>query len=281
MALAGGLNSPPSGLSQSSKKPIFVIGWRYNDLRHCPDGYEFLYKIQNAKGDKMFQTLTRVIKTTLAPAIAALTILLSPSIGNSTVFTSEAAFQTAAGAYALENFDGLGPHGTSYSTLSSLGVDLLPLNNGADPRVVSPGIIGGFAHSGSFVLTNNSNDLLPANGPLNIVPINGMEVITAVGLWNVSNDDVIGITFFDELDAIMETTIINGGFPLFGGIINTAGAARVEIALAGVGNGWITIDDLQVTLDTSAIPEPAPFGVMALGLVSLAINRRRRAKLAA
>jgi hypothetical protein len=239
-----------------------------------------LYKILNAKGDKMFLTLTRVVKTALAPAIAALTILLSPAIGNSTVFTSEAAFQSAAGAFAFENFESLGPHGTSLTALPSVGVDLLPLNNGADPRVVSPGIIGGFAHSGSFVLTNNANDLLPANGPLNIVPINGMEVITAVGLWNVSSDDVIGITFFDELDAIMETTIINGGAPLFGGIINTAGAARVEIALAGVGNGWRTIDDLQVTLDSSAIPEPAPLGVLATGLLGLAITRRRRAKLA-
>jgi hypothetical protein len=108
-----------------------------------------------------------------------------------------------------------------------------------------------------------------------------MEVIAAVGLWNVSNDDVIGITFFDELDAIMETTIINGGFPLFGGIINTTGAARVEIALAGVGNGWITIDDLQVTLEASGIPEPAPLGVLTIGLLGLAITRRRRTKIAA
>ncbi|MGY8937795.1 MAG: PEP-CTERM sorting domain-containing protein [Alphaproteobacteria bacterium] len=108
-----------------------------------------------------------------------------------------------------------------------------------------------------------------------------MEVITAVGLWNVSNDDIISITFFDGLDSAMETTLIGGGPPLFGGIINTAGASRVEIAFAGGGNGWITIDDLQVTLDTSAIPEPAPLSVMALGLVGLAITRRRRAKLAA
>ena len=113
----------------------------------------------------MFLTLTRVVTTTLAPAIAAVTILLSPAIGNSTVFTSEASFQAAAGAFALENFDGLGPHGTSHSTLSSLGVDLLPLNNGTDPRVVSPSVIGGFAHSGSFVLTNNADNFLPANGP--------------------------------------------------------------------------------------------------------------------
>mgnify|MGYP006101184015 CR=1 FL=1 len=56
-----------------------------------------------------------------------------------------------------------------------------------------------------------------------------MEVITAVGLWNVSNDDIISLTFFDGLDYAMETTLIGGGPPLFGGIINTAGASRVEI----------------------------------------------------
>lgn len=113
----------------------------------------------------MFLTLTRFVKTALAPAVAAVMILLSPAIGNSTVFTTEDAFQAAAGAFALENFDGLGPHGTSLTALPSLGVDLLPLNNGADPHVVSPGVIGGFSHSGSFVLTNNADNFLPANGP--------------------------------------------------------------------------------------------------------------------
>ena len=146
-------------------KRIFLWGWHYLRLEHCPDGSEFLYKILNAKGYTMFLTLTRFVKTALAPAVAAVMILLSPAIGNSTVFTTEDAFQAAAGAFALENFDGLGPHGTSLTALPSLGIDLLPLNNGADPHVVSPGVIGGFSHSGSFVLTNNADNFLPANGP--------------------------------------------------------------------------------------------------------------------
>jgi hypothetical protein len=125
-------------------KRIFLWGWHYLRLEHCPDGSEFLYKILNAKGYTMFLTLTRFVKTALAPAVAAVMILLSPAIGN---------------------FDGLGPHGTSLTALPSLGVDLLPLNNGADPHVVSPGVIGGFSHSGSFVLTNNADNFLPANGP--------------------------------------------------------------------------------------------------------------------
>jgi hypothetical protein len=101
-----------NGLSQSSKT-YFLWGWHYLRLEHCPDGSEFLYKILNAKGYTMFLTLTRFVKTALAPAVAAVMILLSPAIGNSTVFTTEDAFQAAAGAFALENFDGLGQQRTS------------------------------------------------------------------------------------------------------------------------------------------------------------------------
>lgn len=217
------------------------------------------------------------VRNTISAALIGVVSLWSTG-AQAVAYTDEATFQANAGAFVLEDFEGLGPHGTSVPDLPALGVDLLPLVGGADPRVVQPALIGGTVQSGSFVLTNNANDFLPANGSLNIVPINGTDIITAVGLWNVSGDDTMNVIFYDALDVVMESISLPNGAPAFGGIVNSAGASRVEIAFGGIGNGWITIDDLQVTVQADAVPEPGAFAIFGIGIAALAMVRRRQQK---
>lgn len=188
------------------------------------------------------------------------------------VFTDEAAFQTAAGGVVIEDFE-------SYSlfdpvaALSGLHLTFSPLSNGSAPNAYDQSS-GGVSRSGQITLMNNDKLGLPALGPMEIVADPGTQFL-AFGYWNVGGDDTTRLTLFDENDAVIDSAVTSEDDPAFIGIIGAVGATRAVIE-AVQGNGWFTIDDIQVDSASVAAAIPAPGAISLLLLGTIMLRRRAR-----
>jgi hypothetical protein len=202
---------------------------------------------------------------------------LAVAPARATGFTDETAFRTAlSNVFALENFDSFAAN-TAVSSLPSVGLSLGTLTTGTFPNVQSSAQVGGFNRTAPNVLSNNDAPALPGDGPLNFTPTAPNTLITAFGYWNVGGDDRTRITFFSSSGQVLETIdspAVTNNFS-FVGIINATGAARVEVS-AIAGNGYLTIDDLQVRTAAVNGPEPGTFALAGSVVVALAIRRRLR-----
>ena len=101
----------------------------------------------------------------------------------------------------------------------------------------------------------------------------GNKGITALGYWNVGNDDRTMLSFFDSGGQLIEsgTSPAVANNLSFVGIVSDIPATRVVIS-ATIGNGKFGIDNLQ--LQTAVIPEPGTLSLLTLG--GLAVLRRRK-----
>lgn len=212
------------------------------------------------------------MRTFFRPIAFVLSLAFVPFSANALVFTDEAAFQAAAGGVVVENFE-------SYSlfepvaALAGLHLSFSPLGNGSAPRGYDQSS-GGVSRSGQITLMNNDKLHLPALGPMEVVADTG-TVFLAFGYWNVGGDDTTRLTLFDENDAVIESAVTSQDDPAFIGIIGAVGATRAVIE-AVEGNGWFTIDDIQVDSASVIAAIPAPGAVMVLLLGAVLIRRRIR-----
>ena len=204
---------------------------------------------------------------------------LAPFSAHALVFTDEAAFQAAAGGVVVEDFESynlLDP----VAALSGLHLTFSPLSNGSPPTAYDQSW-GGVAQSGTKTLANNDKLNLPALGPMEIVADPG-TVFKAFGYWNVGGDDTTSLTLYDADDNIIESAFVvdtNGPLenqPSFIGIIGAVDAVRAVIAPV-LGNGWFTIDDIQVDSASveAATSIPAPGSLVLLAGAFYWLRRRR------
>jgi len=212
-------------------------------------------------------------------SLAVLTMLGISAASHATPYTTESAWRTAVGnVYAFENFDNIAA-GSDVTQLTNLGIKFDPLNDGTQPTVQSYRNTGGIIRSGSNNLLNDRDFSLPARGPYNMRTINPNDLLFGVGLWNVGGDDQLRMTFFDSTDSIVEQVISASGTGFFG-IVNSLGAARVQIDFVG-GNGYAPVDDLQTAVratfdpNPNPVPEPSTFILFGAGLAGVAFVRRR------
>jgi hypothetical protein len=195
-----------------------------------------------------------------------------PVSANALVFTDETAFQAAAGGVVVETFESYGLL-DPVAALSGLNLTFSPLNNGSSPRAYDQSS-GGVAQSGTITLMNNDKLNTPGLGSMEIVADPGTEFL-AFGYWNVGGDDVTRLTLFDVNNNLIESAVTSADDPAFIGIIGAVGATRAVIE-AVQGNGWFTIDDIQV--DAASVPTQvnAPGGLAMLLLGILFLRRRTR-----
>lgn len=194
-----------------------------------------------------------------------------PLPSNALVFTDEAAFQTAAGGVAVETFEGYSPF-VPVSALSGLHLSFSQLNNGSFPETYDQRS-GGVTRSGTITLMNNDRLGLPGLGPMEVIADPGTQFL-AFGYWNTGTDDTTRLTLFDENDVVIESAVSGVQDPAFLGIINATGAVRAVIEAVG-GNGWFSIDDLQVDTGSVPVAVSAPGGASLLLLAALLLCRRR------
>lgn len=206
-------------------------------------------------------------------------LLFDVSAVRATSFSSEALWRAAAPGFVLETFEGIAA-GTQVSSLAGLGVSFDFLNDGVThPSVQSRVNTGGFAQSGVNVFLNDIDFALPGRGPINIRPLNPGDAIFALGYWNTGGDDTTFLSFFDQNNVLIETVESSqtGGTFNFNGIVNATPAFRVEIAPGSLGNGYFTLDDLQVVVNqVGQVPEPSSLALFTLSLLGLTAFSSRR-----
>ena len=136
---------------------------------------------------------------------------------------------------------------------------------------------GGFVRSGTNVFLNDIDFALPGRGPINIRPLLAGTAITALGYWNTGGDDTTFLRFYDANNMLIEQveSITGGGNFNFNGIVSAIPAFRVEIARGTLGNGYFTLDDLQLTVARVGVPEP---GTLLLVICGFLAARRRRSR---
>lgn len=204
------------------------------------------------------------IRTTF-PAIAALALTAASS--PAATFTDETAWRAGVGnVWSQDNFEDYS-NPQSLTSIPALGLTLDALTNGALPTVRSVFSVGGQSQTGPNVLLNGP--AFPGNGVMTLRPVSGL--VYALGYWNVGGDDRTRLAFHRANGTTIESVDTAVGLPNnkgFQGLVSAEGAAYVTITPIA-GNGWISIDDLQV-----AVPAPGAGGVLALAGVEL-LRRRR------
>lgn len=231
--------------------------------------------------------MPRPVRVPSSRFVAVLTLALGASLSGlgtqraaASVFTSESAFQAAAGGVNLQTFDSFAA-GTQLTSLPGLGISFGPLTGGVFPSVeASSSGFGGTNFTPPNVLFNAVQPQLPGLGPIVLLPLNSNNRIFAVGYWNTGGDDSTTIRFFDANNNLLESGTLGTSGLLFLGIVNPTGAARVEIDAGPIGNGFFSIDNLQVRVApaaVTAVPEPVTFAVVGLLALGAAGLRRRKA----
>ena len=212
----------------------------------------------------------------------AIAALFGARDARATAFTDEALWRAAVfGVYALETFDGLAA-GSDVTSLPALGIKFDPLAvDGTQPTVQPYSSTGGVVKSAPNNLLNDRDFALPARGPYVIRPIDALDSIFGLGLWNVGGDDTLRLTFFDAANAIVEQVVSPSSSGFFG-IVNAAGAKRAVVDFVG-GNEYAPVDDLQTAarrvIDPGVpgvVPTPGTLALLGAALASLVIRRRRR-----
>jgi hypothetical protein len=184
-----------------------------------------------------------ILNRVKAGAVAALLALSFSSFAQApiTIYTDEAQWQAAVGAYSEETFEEF-TASQQISYLASLDINFDTLVGTTYPAIYNQ-YCGGDVF-GSFTLMNFGYPCnVSVRGNLNIRPASG-DLIFSVGYWNSGGNDSTSLEFFDDNDQSLGSAGAGFGFK-FIGIISTVGAKRVEIAEVG-GNGVFSIDNLQI-----------------------------------
>ena len=194
--------------------------------------------------------------------LIAVSVALLASHASANGYNDEAAWQAAAGAFQQEDFEGF-PNLTTVTRLPAVDIYMNRLNTLTDaPTVMAKSTTGGFSTSGSNVLVNQSQPVLPGLGPMRLFSTKPGQHIKGIGYWNTGGDDSTVIRVYGPGGALIETYDTGNASLVFAGVLTSAVVAYVEID-AGVGNGYFTLDDLQVafapTPDGVTMPLPVAF----------------------
>lgn len=171
-------------------------------------------------------------------------------------------------SFATEDFESFQP-GSSIGSLPSIGVDIDPLVNGLAPTVLHGPSVGGLFRTGENTLLNGPTEAM-RGGDIIVRP--SLQPLRAIGYWNTGLDDRTRLTLFrsdGSIIASQESPDVPGNFS-FVGIVSSEPFAWARISPVD-GNGWFSIDDLQV----SSIPAPGS-SLLMLGLIGGALRRQRR-----
>ena len=193
-----------------------------------------------------------MMKTLSTLAFLAAAVALTPA--HAYVVTNTGGVVTSeAGATTFANFDGLAL--TGIGTVSG-GI----INNGANP--------GG------------GGDWLSAQGPGPDITVTLTGLSDYIGfLWG-TNDGAFNLVDMELVSGNVQIATISGNsITAFTNIFASNASEyfdRVVLSMS-LGSCCFEVDNFAARLNVNAVPEPAPFALVGLGLVGLALSRRRQA----
>lgn len=195
-------------------------------------------------------------------SVAALSLAASASAQS---FSDETAWQAAAGHWQTETFDSYVSM-TQVAELPGVGLSVDFLNTGnVHPAVMSTSATGGSSISPPNVLVNQSQPTLPGLGAIRMRPLAPGVTIRAVGYWNTGGDDSTELRLYDGSGGLLAASNTGSASLVFNGIVAATPAAYFEIDTGGIGNGYITLDNLSVTLEGPAWTSYCPTSPNSVG----------------
>jgi hypothetical protein len=194
--------------------------------------------------------------------LSALALALSAAQASATGYNNEAAWQSAVGTFQKENFDGIA-NLTPVCRLPAVDLYLNRLNTKmAAPTVMNTSTTGGTSNSGANVLVNQMQPVLPGLGPIRMFSTKDGHYIKGLGYWNTGGDDSTVLRFYDVNGVLIESSDTGTELQVFNGIVSDVVVGFVEIDAGSIGNGYFTLDDLQVAFapvpDGVTLPAPDP-----------------------
>jgi hypothetical protein len=194
--------------------------------------------------------------------LSALALALSAAQAAATGYNNEAAWQSAVGTSQKETFDGFA-NLTPVCRLPAVDLYLNRLNTKMHaPTVMTTATTGGTSNSGANVLVNQMQPVLPGLGPIRMFSTKTGQYIKGLGYWNTGGDDSTVLRFYDVNGVLIESSDTGTEAQVFNGIVSDVIVGFVEIDAGSIGNGYFTLDDLQVAFapipDGVTLPAPDP-----------------------
>ena len=188
---------------------------------------------------------------------------------------AESAWQSAAGTYVLETFDGYAVD-TPIFTLPALGLELAPLPGGAQPGIYehsadhtpsAPRQLANFPGNCCITSEYQNSDLVAYVAA-------GVDLY-GFSFWNGDPQGPALLRVYDRMGSLLGSVSAatnTGGGESFAGFLSTDAVGRMEWEGAS-GDGWMHYDDFRATF---AVPEPETWALLLAGLGLLGFAARRR-----
>jgi hypothetical protein len=188
-------------------------------------------------------------------SLCALAFASTAAVVQATGFNDESAWQSAVGTFQAEPFEGFA-NLTPVCRLPNVDLYLSRLSTKVHAATVMDILTtGGTATSGSNVLVNQMAPVLPGLGPIRMYSSKAGQSIKGLGYWNTGGDDSTVLRFYDVNGVLIESSDTGSIASVFNGIVSDVVVGWVEIDAGALGNGYFTLDDLQVAF------APVPDGV--------------------
>lgn len=212
--------------------------------------------------------LSQMLKPLAAAALLALSAGAQAAI---TVYTSQASFLSAIGAYVVETFDDLTPGTATPAGPLSRSVGGISYDVASSPN--SPILYGAGSLADPWLSTNNANDRITFSSFSPGVYAAGAQVFGSDVVGDYLARGLVVIRASNGIDTETQFSF-RAPQATFFGFVSDSPLTTLEIQMfsSDANPVWPTVNDMIL----AAVPEPETYALMLAGLAAIGFMARRR-----